>query len=128
MPDPARHDLTAWKNAPFVKTLTFSDEATGDPFDLTGLDVEMQVRLWQGAPDPPLVDLGVVVSGEGVRKVDAAQGEIEVRINRSTLETLYASLGENLPADFQYDLKIGPTNFTEVYLYGAFRVVTGVTR
>lgn len=130
MADPSRFDLTARKNALWTKTFTFADD-TGTPIDLTGYELAMQVRLYQGAAGAALIDLAVVISGQGIRISNAAAGEIEITINKSTLEDLPlddASRADNDPEVFQYDLKMGPVNRAEVVLYGTFTVVTGVTR
>ena len=130
MADPAVWNITVRKNAPWDRESYLADEASGERIDLTGYDLLMQVRLYQGAADPALVDLETVETAvEGIQITDAPQGEFTILIDQATLEALPAQNGENKPSVFHHDLILtAPGGPPEVYAYGSFTVFTGVTR
>lgn len=128
MADPGRWDITVRRNnAPWVTALTVTDDA-GDAIDFTGCTAAMQVRLYEGAPDPALIDLTNVASAiQGVQFTDAAAGELTIRINLATLEALPDITRRSTV--LRYDLLVyDPENVPLLCLYGDFIVETGVTR
>ncbi len=128
MADPGRWDITVRRNnAPWVTALTVTDDA-GDPIDFTSCTAAMQVRLYEGAPDPALIDLANVASAiEGIQFTDATAGELTIRINLATLEALPNITRRSTV--LRYDLLVyDPENVPLLCLYGDFTVETGVTR
>lgn len=128
MTQPALLPLKAWQNVPYRER--FSVEIEGVAVDLTGYDGRMQVRLAQGTPGDPLIDVSSSddVTGE-VTFPDAANGVVEVFIEQSALEALDlfdGLIGDNEPVELQYDIVLGGEN--AVYFYGPFLLYPGTTR
>ena len=133
---PASVPVTVRRNAPYAETWVIAEDfdADGiatDPLDLTGYTAALQVRQYGLAGGDPELELATVATAiEGVRIIEATAGQIEVRINKATLEAL-PSLGAKAgrPVTFKHDLLLtDSTGFTSVYAEGDFIVYPGVTR
>lgn len=125
--NPAQLDLSVWRNAPFP-----SDEWS-IPLDLTGQQILMQVRQWEGTPGDPYISLdNADTTGDRIQivSIDTAKPETIFRpiIAKDTHELLPLAPKVNAPVTFRYDMLIGPVGQAEVYLYGKYIVKTGVTR
>jgi len=138
MSETADIGIVARRNADYAETWIIADgqgyDANGDaiaPQDLTGWTSDLQVRLYGLAGGAPLIDLAVVITAvEGIRFVEPASGQIEIRIDWSpTLEGLPVAGKAGAVATFEYDLIMtDPTGFRSVYATGPFTVPPGVTR
>jgi hypothetical protein len=136
MPYPAAVDLTVWRNADYAETWIVAESfdvsgvAVGAQ-DLTGWTASLQVRQYGLAGGDPELEIGTVVTAvEGVRIIEPAAGQMEVRIDTATLEAL-PSLGAKAgyPVTFKYDLLLtDPDGVVSVYAAGDFIVQPGVTR
>jgi hypothetical protein len=132
---PANVQLTLWRNADYAETWVIAEDfdAAGGavgPVNLTGYIFALQVRLYGLAGGSALISLTTVTTAiEGVRIVDAAGGEIEIRITDATLETLPVSGKAGEAVTFSYDLLLtDPTGLEQAYAHGDFIVQPGVTR
>jgi hypothetical protein len=128
MADPGRWDIDVRRNnAPWVVVMTVTDDA-GDAIDLTGYTAAMQVRQYEGAPDPALIDLADVETEiEGIQFSDPINGELTVRIDLDTLEGL-PNITQRATV-LRYDLLVYDTDDVPILcLFGNFKVSTGVTR
>jgi hypothetical protein len=127
--NPARRDLIARRNIPFVRTWSFlNDDDT--PFDFTGYTGAMQVRLYEGAAGAALIDLANVATNvQGVR-VYATDGQVQIIIDEATLAAI-AGLNTpeaGSPQVFKYDLVLtDSTGLQSVWLFGNFSLYPGVT-
>lgn len=125
--NPAQLDLTVWRNAPFPT------EEWSIPLDLTGQQILMQVRLWEGSPVTPYIDINNTdLTGDRIEviSIDTEKPETVFRpiIAKDTHELMPAAGKVNEPVTFRYDLLIGPVGQAEVYLWGRYILRTGVTR
>lgn len=128
MADPGRWDIDLRRNnAPWVVVMTVTDDA-GDAIDLTGYTAAMQVRQYEGAPDPALIDLvNVATAIQGIQFTDPIAGELTVRIDLATLEAL-PNMTRRATV-LRYDLLVYDTDTVPILcLFGDFKVATGVTR
>lgn len=132
---PANVPISVWRNADYAETWVIAEgfDAAGDavsPQDLTGSTFALQVRLYGLAGGDPLVSLATVTTAiQGVRIIEAAAGQIEIRITDATLEALPASGRAGASVTFSYDLVLTDPNGVEsVYAQGDFIVEPGVTR
>lgn len=134
---PANVPITVWRNADYAETWVVADaqgyDANGNaiaPQDLTGWTLALQVRLYGLAAGAALISLGTVTAAiEGIRIVEAAAGQIEIRITDATLETLPVAGVAGAAVTFKYDLLLtDPTGIEAVYAQGDFTVEPGVTR
>lgn len=134
---PATVPVTVWRNADYVETWVVADEqgydADGDaisPQDLTGWTAALQIRLYGLAGGAALISLATVTTAvQGIRLVEPAAGQMEIRITDATLETLPATGKAGAALTFKYDLILtDPAGVESVYATGDFIVQPGVTR
>lgn len=135
MTTPSRVDIEAWRNADYVETWTVaaSIDANGvviNPVDITGWSAALQVRLYGLAGGSALISLTTVTTAvQGLRLIEPAAGQIEVRITKSSLEALPPAPKVGGSIAFSYDLVLtDPTGVKSVYATGNFTVNPGVTR
>jgi hypothetical protein len=135
MPYPAAVNMTVWRNTDYAETWVIAEsfDAAGvavSPQDLTGYTFALQVRQYGLAGGSALLTLGTVTTAiEGIRIIEAAAGQIEVRITDATLETLPNTGKAGEPRTFKYDLLVtDTTGLEQPYAYGDFIVQPGVTR
>ncbi len=127
---PAYAPLRADRNAdlPISVAIGFGD----DVLDLTGCDLEAQIRDYPNAPGAPRVSLGVVADdalAEGIHIVDVLRGEIEVLVRRTTLQALPGDYDPARPRRFAWDLRVTyPDGLSEIYVAGPLILHPGVTR
>ncbi len=127
--------LPIWRNADYAETWVIADSfdhrgTAADPQDLTGWAFALQVRAY-GSPDgTPLLSLVPVTTAvQGVRVIEPAAGQIEIRIDDASLETLPKNTNQGEPIRLVYDLvATDPTGLRRVYAFGDFIVQPGVTR
>ncbi len=124
---PSNSDIPVSKNAPFPS------EEWSVALDLTDQRILMQVRLYDGAADPPLIDLSSDDSSGDyidIITIDTAKPETVFRpiVRQVTHEALPGPGKAGASTTFYYDLRIGPDGEEEVYAYGQYIVRTGVTR
>ena len=126
MLQPARLDLVCWANAVFPTDAFALQMSDGVPHDLTGVVLTMQVRLRPGATGAALIDLtSEDDTGDYIEVTEAEAGEFVIHISEATLTALLSPLDSgDEDTGFSYDLKVD----SEVWLYGAFTLMTGVTR
>lgn len=94
--------------------LLIADE-DGNPRDLTGVVLRMQVRREVGASNPAILDLTI---GDGIVMVNAAGGHIEIEIGR-----------EDIPAGYYYHDMIEEVGSHRTLLWvGSLTMAKGVTR
>lgn len=126
---PERRDLEAWRRVPFADSIQIGLD--GVIQNITGWTFKMQVRLYEGAPDPALVDLATVVTAiEGIEIESPGDAGIVIRIDQATLEAMpsAAATDRNLPDAFSYDLvATDGGGATDVWFYGSFTLHKGVT-
>lgn len=125
---PARVELRADRHADWEAVIQLGTD--GEFVDLTGCTVEAAVRNYPDAPSTALIDLQPAVDpDEGTHIVNALTGEIALRINKTTLETLPVSHDPAAHRRFAWDLRITyGDGFREVFLYGPFYLYPGVVR
>jgi hypothetical protein len=132
---PANIPITVWRNADYAETWIVAEsfDASGVASgvqDLTGWTAALQVRLYGLAGGAALISLATVTTAvQGIRLVEPAAGQMEIRITDATLETLPASGKAGAAVTFSYDLLLtDPTGLEQPYAYGDFIVQPGVTR
>ncbi len=124
---PAQGDLALRRNAPTIVEWSFADEA-GLPFDFTGWDARLQIRLYPGQPGDALATLTRVSDGQGVFLIPDRRDSIRVTVDQSTAANLPASREAGDSVTLSYDLvMIDPTGFRQVFREGAITVQPGVT-
>ena len=127
--------LWARRNVPYVEVWTLTDgqsgsEVAGNPLDLTGWTAALQVRLYGLAAGSALISLATVTTDvQGLRILDAAAGQLAVRIDETSINNLPAAPRTGGNATFAYDLVLtDPTGLEQTYATGDFIVYPGVTR
>jgi hypothetical protein len=132
---PANVPITVWRNADYAETWVVAEGFDSSGLssgvqDLTGWTAALQVRLYGLAGGAALISLATVATAiEGIRLVEPAAGQMEIRITDATLETLPASGKAGAAVTFSYDLLLtDPTGLEQPYAYGDFIVQPGVTR
>ena len=132
MTSPAQLTLRAWRNAVFPLNEYRLVDSAGDPIDLTGATLQFQVRDYDGAPTARVTANSTSGSGDRIEKSDAAQGRFLIHVAASTLNGLPSAADQgkkqNKPATFRHDLRIDLGDGYEIYFYGDFELMTGVTR
>jgi hypothetical protein len=122
---PTKNDLYARENATLQATLYVDD--AGTPVDVTGWTFKMQCRRPGDAAGSPTVNLSTVTTDvQGLRIVDAAGGEVAIRIDDTTLSGIADSTGKFTMA---YDIQGTRPNGTKVVVSeGTVTVYGGVTQ
>lgn len=126
---PARVELRADRHADWEAVIQLGKD--GEFVDLTGATIEAAVRNYPDAPAAPLVDLQPVmdVSDQGTNIVDAATGQLSLRILKAAFEAMPASHDPAAHRRFAWDLRVTYSDgFSEVFLYGPFYLYPGVVR
>lgn len=121
-----------WKrNAPQGESYTLLQDDGVTPFDLTGYTFAMQVRQYPGAPDPPLIALGMAAEGSpGFYLDNASAGQFTLTPpDDEALEALSTapdSLAGKVRLAFDI-LLVAPDGEPEPFAYGKLTLYTGVT-
>lgn len=124
-------DLQVYRSVPFILSMEFSD------VDLTGAVFKSQVRLYDGAPGSPLIDLATVESSssQGIRLQSVAEvGGVDVstvvmRINQAALAALPVASEADKPLVLAWDMLVTPSGgLTERWVYADFVALPGATQ
>lgn len=133
----ATFDLTGWRNTPFPPDLIqlALDDAGEVPVNLSGKSFAMDVRAIPGE-GPALISLDLASddAANGVRVVNAANGDLRLQIDKPTMQAAWdAAFAAGLmkageAAVLFYDLLvIGADSFIECVLEGRFIILPGST-
>lgn len=97
-------------------------------FDLSTFTAQMQVRAFEGAPDPALLNITMSATPNG--SVFTIIGtSIVLTIKKADLESLPVGTPINEPIGFVYDIILtDPTGFENKFVSGPFIMTEGVTR
>lgn len=97
-------------------------------YDFSQMTARMQVRMYEGAPDPALLTITMSATPNG--SVFTVVGtSMVLTIKKADLEALPVSTPINSPAVFVYDIILtDPTGFENKFLGGQFIMTEGVTR
>jgi hypothetical protein len=133
MTTPVTINIAVWRNVGMPpETWRLVDVVDGEdvPIDLTGWDMDLQVRLYGLAGGAPLLNLSKVTSlDEGLFPIEPTDGQVVIFIFPPTLESLPVSGRAGEAARFRYDLVLtDPSGIEAVYAQGDFIVYPGVTR
>ena len=124
-------DLQVYRSVPFILAMEFSD------VDLTGASFKSQVRLYDGAPGSPLIDLATVGSAgvqgiwlQGVTEIAGVDvSTVIMRINQSTLATLPNASERDRPLSLAWDMLVTPADgVSERWVYANFLALPGSTQ
>lgn len=97
-------------------------------FTFAGFTARMQVREFEGAPDPALLDITMIATANGSVFTNVGDA-IVLTIDKDDLETLPVASPISDPANFVYDmLLIDQTGFVNKFVSGPFIMREGVTR
>jgi len=97
-------------------------------FTLSTYTARMQVREYEGAPDPPLLDVAMAATPNGSR-FDVVGSSLVMTVDKLDLETLPVADPISDPITLDYDIVItDATGFTTRLVHGPFIVIEGVTR
>lgn len=128
---PVRWDNACLTNSDFTEELVFT--IGDDPLDLVDHTFQAEIRTTPNSPTP-LLFLGTVssVTQEGIYPIDPAGGIIQIRVNRSSLLSMYQSVYpdhlEGNCVSLYYDLLVTlPNGDKEAWLTGYFNIQKGVT-
>lgn len=130
---PVTLDLQVWRNDDYVEewrlTDGTSDADPGEPIDLTGWTLAMDIRLYAGASGSALILLATVVTDtQGIRLTEASDGRFVIRIQDTVINGLPAASEPNKPVALAYDLVLtDPTGDRHNYAGGKFTVYPKVT-
>ena len=97
-------------------------------FTFAGFTARMQVREFEGAPDPALLDIsmGATINGSVFTNVGDA---MVLTIDSSDLETLPVATPISDPVNLVYDILLtDTTGFVNKFVSGPFIMKEGVTR
>jgi hypothetical protein len=121
------YGLRGRRNAAFVLPVTFT--TAGEPMDLTGYEMQMQIRTKPGQGEALVSLVHREDDGQGIVILDAENGLTKVFILESTLYGLPIASPAPTETTFYYDLRTRPTgSYWTVHMQGQFIVDTGVTR
>lgn len=124
-------DLQVYRSVPFILTMAF------EGVDLTGAVFKSQVRLYDGAPGSPLIDLATVMSStaqgiylQGVEEVEGIDvSTVVMRINQTTLAGLPVASEADKPLVLAWDMLVTPSGgVAERWVYADFVALPGATQ
>jgi hypothetical protein len=101
--------------------------------DFLGKDARIQVRRNFDRSGPPLIDLGIVASGEGITispgsAPDMISTNVEIRINETTIEAMPFTNPRGGEWHGVWDLHIGTGAAKRRWLQGPFIIKPGATQ
>lgn len=122
---PTNLTITMRRNEnPYTQRFNVTDD--GVPVDMTPYVIRMFVRLRPGAPGDPLLSVTTVASAAGSVFVADATG-FELEIYKDDLDAIPQDTVEGEPFVGAYDMLMSGPGGDEVWFYGDFVVVEGVT-
>lgn len=111
------------RNADLRRTYT-----PGKGYTLSNFTARMQVRVYEGAPDPPLLNVSMSATANG-SVFTVVGSSMVLTIKRADLEALPLATPISDPAYFVYDIILtDATGFANKFVSGPFVITEGVTR
>lgn len=112
------------RNADLRRTFSFRRKG----YSFAAFTARMQVRTYEGAPDPPLLDIGMTSTPNG--SVFTIVGDaLVLTINKTDLESLPTATPISDPIEFVYDIILtDQSGFVNKFTHGPFIMIEGVTR
>lgn len=111
------------RNADFRNTYTPSKGYT-----LSGMTARMQVREYEGAPDPALLNVSMAATSNG-SVFTIVGSSLVLTLERADLETLPVGNPISKPVTLHYDIILTDgTGFENYFVGGQFIVYEGITR
>lgn len=115
--------IEAPRNADLRRTYT-----PGKGFTLSTFTARMQVRAYEGAPDPPLLNVSMSATANG-SVFSVVGSSMVLTIKKEDLEVLPVATPISDPIAFVYDIILtDQTGFDNEFVGGQFILTEGVTR
>lgn len=128
MLQPGRYDWDQWRQDDEPTTFVFRDDA-GNPLDLSGASIFLQIRRSEGAAGDPIISLsseGANANGSTIAVTDV--GTVEVAISLLDLAAFPATDRPSRPAEYAYDIVVVWADGKGApYLTGKFILHEGTT-
>lgn len=97
-------------------------------FDFSTFSARMQVREYEGAPDPALLDVGMSATPNG-SSFTVVGTSMVLTVKTADLEALPRNIPSTKPVKLVYDiLMTDQTGFVNKFISGPFIITEGVTR
>lgn len=111
------------RNADLRRTYT-----PGKGFTFSTFTARMQVRTYEGAPDPPLLNVSMAATANG-SVFTVVGSSMVLTIKKEDLQALPVATPISEPAYFVYDIILtDASGFENKFVSGPFIVTEGVTR
>lgn len=104
------------------------DYTPGKGYTFSTFTARMQVRAYEGAPDPPLLNVSMSATANG-SVFTVVGSNMVLTIKRADLETLPLATPISDPINLVYDIILtDATGFANKFVSGPFVITEGVTR
>lgn len=131
---PLTFDMEGWRNAPFPPDV-FEVAEDGEPVDITGWSLAMDVRAYGGSPTALIsLDTTDSTTNDGLLILSGSAGTFRVQIDQASMQAAWdAAYAAGLckagqSARLAYDIRLTHTDgLAEVVAEGVFTINPGVT-